>query len=138
MSRFAVIRHVLRAIAVAVLFAALFVPPVFAQAAAPDPTDLPSVADYLATGGAAIVAAVIVSWLAEKWAAFGGLSASMKWLAQVGLSAALGLGSWYLVTYRADLIAQLAPVFKALVLAIAPAIANQLWHAGQKLLAPKA
>lgn len=126
-----------RAVAFALILAALFVLPAFAQSA-PDPTDLPAVVDYLATGGAAIVAAVVVSWLAEKWAAFGALSASIKWLAQVGLSAALGLGAWYLINYQPELITQLAPVFKALVLAIAPAIANQIWHAGQKLLAKPA
>lgn len=130
-------RHILRALYLALILAALFALPAFAQST-PDPTDLPSVVDYLATGGAAIVAAVVVSWLAEKLAAFGALSASIKWLAQVGLSAALGLGAWYLINYQPELIKQLAPVFKALVLAIAPAIANQIWHAGQKMLAKPA
>ena len=112
--------------------------PAFAQAVTPDPTDLPSVVDYLATGGAAIVAAALVSWLAERIPQFGALAGSVKWSVQIGLSAGLGVGAWYLINYQPALIAQLAPVFKAVVLAVGPVIANQLWHAGQKLLAPAA
>lgn len=129
-------RHILRAVTLALILAALFVLPVFAQST-PDPTDLPSVVDYLATGGAAIVAAVVVSWLAEKLPAFKAWSATAKWAAQVGLSALLGVGAWYLINYQPELLKQLAPIFKAVVLAVAPAIVNQIWHAGQKMLARK-
>jgi len=116
------------------LFAMLAIAgPAFAQdVTPPDPTDLAGVADYLATGGAAVVAAIVLSWLSSKVPAFAAMEPTAKWGIQVGLSAALGLGAWYLVTYQPALIAQLADVFKALILAVLPAFANQIWHAGQK------
>ena len=113
--------------------------PVLAQdVTPPDPTNLAGVADYLATGGAAVVAAIVLSYLSSKVPAFAALDSTVKWAVQVGLSAALGLGAWYLVTYQPALIAQLSDVFKALILAVLPAFANQIWHAGQKSTAPKA
>ena len=124
----------------AVLFALLVLAaPALAQdVTPPDPTNLAGVADYLATGGAAVVAAIVLSWISSKVPAFAALDSTVKWAVQVGLSAALGLGAWYLVTYQPALIAQLSDVFKALILAVLPAFANQIWHAGQKSTAPKA
>ncbi len=121
------------------LFALLVVAgPALAQdVTPPDPTNLAGVADYLATGGAAVVAAIVLSYLSSKLPAFAALDGTVKWGIQVGLSAALGLGAWYLVTYQPALITQLADVFKALILAVLPAFANQIWHAGQKSTAQK-
>lgn len=104
------------------------------QPAAPDPADLAAVLAYLAAGGAAAIVAAALSWLAERLPAFGDLPPLTKWMIQVGASAALGLGAWYLVTYQPALIEQMAPVFRALVLAVTPVLANQLWHASTKTL----
>lgn len=125
-------------IAAALVSLLILAVPVLAQdVTPPDPTNLAGVADYLATGGAAVVAAIVLSWISSKVPAFAALDATVKWAIQVGLSAALGLGAWYLVTYHPALIAQLADVFKALILAVLPAFANQIWHAGQKSTAAK-
>ena len=91
-------------------------------------TNLTALIQTLATGGAAALIAVLFSWLAEQWPAFGAQSAASKLVEQVAASAALGLGAWYLVTYQPALLVTLQPVFGALVLAIAPVLANQLWH----------
>lgn len=125
-------RRLLTIAAVLVSLLILAVPVLAQDVTPPDPTNLAGVADYLATGGAAVVAAIVLSWLSGKVPAFATLDSTVKWAVQVGLSAALGLGAWYLVTYQPALIAQLADVFKALILAVLPAFANQIWHAGQK------
>lgn len=130
-------RRLLTIAAVIVSLLILAVPVLAQDVTPPDPTNLAGVADYLATGGAAVVAAIVLSWISSKVPAFAALDATVKWAVQVGLSAALGLGAWYLVTYQPALIAQLADVFKALILAVLPAFANQIWHAGQKSTAVK-
>lgn len=130
-------RRLLTIAAVLVSLLILAVPVLAQDVTPPDPTNLAGVADYLATGGAAVVAAIVLSWISSKVPAFAALDATVKWAVQVGLSAALGLGAWYLVTYQPALIAQLADVFKALILAVLPAFANQIWHAGQKSTAVK-
>lgn len=91
-------------------------------------TNLQSLLTTLATGGSAALVAVFLSWLAEQWPAFKLQSSTLKFLEQVVLSGALGLGAWYLLTYQPALLAQLQPAFTAIALSVAPILAGQLWH----------
>lgn len=109
--------------------AALFVLPTFAQEGGTPPTDLNQVLKDLSTGGAAILVALLFSWLAEHWPAFGAQPSIVKFAEQIALSGGLGVGAWYLITYQPDLVTALAPVFSVLVLSLAPIFVNQLWHA---------
>lgn len=112
--------------------AALFALPAFAQDGATLPTDLNKVLQDLSTGGAAILVAVIFSWLAEQWPAFGAQPPMVKFAEQAAASGGLGVGSWYLITYQPELVTQLAPIFAILVMSLAPVILNQVWHAVTK------
>lgn len=96
------------------------------------PKDLFSVIQDLATGGAAAIIAVLFSWLTEQFPQFGAQKPLAKFSEQLAASAGLGVGAWYLITYQPDLITKLAPLFGALVLAVGPLLANQIWHAVTK------
>ena len=122
-------RRFLRTLLIVSLLSFLFVPLVFAQDGGQLPTDLNQVLNFLSTGGAAVVAAVVVSWLAEKLPAFGSLPALAKFGIQAALSVGLGAGAWYLLTYRPDLVVTLTPIFAILVLSLGPLIVNQVYHA---------
>ena len=119
----------LRLIFVVLLVSLLFTRAVFAQDGGQLPTDLNQVLNFLSTGGAAVVAAVAVSWLAERLPAFGALPALAKFGIQAALSVGLGAGAWYLLTYRPDLVTVLTPIFAILVLSLGPLIVNQVYHA---------
>jgi len=121
-----------RALWIAITIAMLFVLPVLAQDGAPPVPDLSGALKALATGGAAAVVAVLFSWLSEQIPAFGTQKPLAKFIEQLVVSGGLGLGAWYLITYQPDLITKLAPIFGALVLAVAPLLANQVWHAVTK------
>lgn len=118
----------LRLLLLVIVFSFWLVPLAFAQDGGQLPTDLNQVLIYLSTGGAAVVAVVVVSWLGEQLPAFGALPPLFKFLIQAVLSAGLGLGAWYLLTYQPALVAQLAPIFAALVAALGPIIVNQIFH----------
>jgi len=120
---------IFHAFAIAMIIAVLFVLPVLAQDGAPATPDLSGSLKALATGGAAALVAVLFSWLGSQWPAFNAQKPVAKWLEQVGASAVLGIGAFYLVTYQSTLITQLEPWFVALALAVGPLLLNQAWHA---------
>lgn len=127
--------RLLRALLVVCALALFFVMPAFAQAdapPAPEPTDFGAVLNYLMTGGAAVVAAIFVSWLAERWAGWATLSATVKAGIQAVISVALGGIAFYILTYQPQFVEQAQPIFRVIVLSLLPLIANQLWHANTK------
>lgn len=130
MSRFAIVRHVLRAVAIAVMFAALFVLPAFAQAQQPtDPTDIKGWLDYLMSGGASVAITLVLSIVAERVPAWAALDSLVKWTASVLLSAGLGLGAWAIVTYvPAETLLALRAPFAAVILSVLPLVGGQLYH----------
>lgn len=124
--------RLLRPIVFALLLALTFALPALAQEPAPEPTDFAAVLNYLMTGGAAIVAAVLVSFLAERWDGWAALSAITKFAVQAVASVALGAGAFYILTYQPQFVEQAQPFFRVVVLSLFPLIANQLWHASTK------
>lgn len=91
-------------------------------------TNLVAFLTTLSTGGAAAIIAALFSYLSEKFPAFGKQHPTAKLAEHIGLSGAVGLGAWYLLTYQPALLSQLQPAFSVLVLSVAPILVNQAWH----------
>lgn len=133
------LRRLLRPLVLVLVLALVFVFPVLAQTEAPpapEPTDFGAVLNYLMTGGAAIVAAIVVSFLAERWAGWAQLSATVKAGIQALISVGLGVFAFYILTYQPQFVEQAQPVFRVIVLSLFPLIGNQLWHFSTKPTGP--
>jgi putative flippase GtrA len=86
--------------------------------------------EYLAGPGAAVIAAVLLSFLATRWPWFESQSSDVKRAVMIAVSALLGLAAWSVLHYAPpELLAQLEPIFALLFTIIAPILGNQLWHA---------
>lgn len=92
------------------------------------PVEIVPALTYLSTGGAAVVAAMLVSWIAEHVPQFGALKPEMKMAIQLWASAVLGVGAYYLLNFQPALVNQLAPWFGAFIGAVGPVMANKAWH----------
>lgn len=92
--------------------------------------ELGSTLQWLAGGGAAVVAALVVSWLAENWDWFKALTATQKRLMLVVLCVAFGLGAWATITYvpPATLLALETP-FRVIFISLTALLSTQVWHA---------
>lgn len=93
------------------------------------PQTLVELLTWLAAGSSAAVSAMLVSWAAENWDWFQGLTSNQKFMLQVVTSVTLGLSSWAILTYvPAETLQALEAPFKVFMLAILPLIASKWWH----------
>lgn len=91
---------------------------------------LPEALQWLATGGAAILAAMLISYLGSQSAWFKALDDGIKRLFMLAVSAAIGLGAWAIVEYVPPAtLDKLGEPFAAIAVAVAAALANQAYHA---------
>ena len=92
-------------------------------------SDLLEALKWLAGGGAAVVAAMLVSFLAERSAKFQALDRDAKLAVILGASVTIALGAWAVLTYvPPEVLAQLQSPFKIVFLAISAVLGTQVWH----------
>lgn len=94
---------------------------------------------YLMTGGAVMLGAAFVSWLAENAPPFQALSAGLKQAAIVAVSLVLALGAWAILKYVPPAtLEDLSAPFGIAATTIGALLASQWWHANvnKKLDAP--
>jgi uncharacterized integral membrane protein len=93
-------------------------------------TDLLEVLRWVMGGGAAVLAVMLVSWLAERYAPFQALAADVKRLVMICVALALGLGAWAVLKYvPPELLATLQEPFAVIATLIATVLGSQAWHA---------
>lgn len=97
---------------------------------------------YLASGGAVVLGAAFVSWLAEAWPRFRDWdSAGGKQLVMVGVCLVLSLGAWAILKYvPPEVLEDLSVPFGIAAATVAAVLGNQWFHANvnKKLSAPPA
>lgn len=93
------------------------------------PKSFTDILQWLVSGGAAILAAVLFSWIAEEWPAFQNLKPHLKRLAMVVVCAFLSLAAWAVLKYATpETLAALDEPAKVIILAISALLSNQGWH----------
>jgi len=86
--------------------------------------DLKAVLEWLVAGGAPIAVMYAVSLLAENWAKWHALPKFVKFLAPMLLSAGLAIGAQVLTGY-ADVVAEIAPWFKVVMVSVLAYVGSQ-------------
>ena len=86
--------------------------------------DLKSVLEWLIAGGAPIAIMYAISLLAENWSGWHTLPKSVKFLVPMILSAGLAIGAQVLTGY-ADVVAEIAPWWKIVLVAVMSYIGSQ-------------
>lgn len=100
----------------------------------PEPTELPEVLTWVAfSGGGVWVVSQFVSLFLENVSWWHTLSPGLKITGTLGASVALGLGASYLVD-QPDVIAQIQPYYKIVVLAVTSWLASQMAYMKTKSL----
>lgn len=98
-----------------------------------DPTSLRGVLSWLIAGGAGTIATMLASELAEHWPLFQNLSATAKRWSMIGVSGAIALLAWSVLTFvPAEVIEALAVPFAVVMTGILSYLAGQLYHRAAK------
>lgn len=90
---------------------------------------------WIMGGGGAVIGAVILSWIGERWSWYQKRSSTEKqWLMYVS-SALVGLSAWAIVTYiPTETLVALEVPFKVIMLSLGGVGASQLAHGVRKTL----